>query len=69
MVEAAQIEAIERATLAAVAPEEVLEIDSWLIGLDPGSIRRAASAYLCDMIFPPNPPFSTASRPPMPNGA
>lgn len=44
MTDAAQVEAIERATLAAVAPEEVLEIDGWLIGLDPGSIRRAASA-------------------------
>ncbi|CAN5864610.1 GNAT family N-acetyltransferase [soil metagenome] len=44
MVGSAQIEAIERATLAAVAPEEVLEIDGWLIGLDPGSIRRASSA-------------------------
>ncbi|WP_421931626.1 GNAT family N-acetyltransferase [Phenylobacterium sp.] len=44
MIEAAQIEAIERATLAAVAPEEVLEIEGWLVGLDPGSIRRAASA-------------------------
>ena len=44
MVGAAQVEAIERATLAAVAPEEVLEIEGWLVGLDPGSIRRAASA-------------------------
>jgi ribosomal protein S18 acetylase RimI-like enzyme len=41
---AADVEAIERATLAAVAPEEVLEIGGWLVGLDPGSIRRAASA-------------------------
>jgi GNAT superfamily N-acetyltransferase len=40
----ADIESIERATLAAVAPEEVLEIGGWLVGLDPGSIRRAASA-------------------------
>ncbi len=44
MIEADQVEAIERATLAAVAPEEVLEIEGWLVGLDPGSIRRAASA-------------------------
>ena len=41
---AADIESIERATLAAVAPEEVLEIGGWLVGLDPGTIRRAASA-------------------------
>ena len=44
MIQPAEIEAIERATLAAVAPEEVLEIGGWLVGLDPGSIRRAASA-------------------------
>lgn len=39
-----EVEAIERATLTAVAPREVLEIDGWLVGLDPGTIRRAASA-------------------------
>ena len=44
MIDPADIEAIERATLAAVAPEAVLELEDWLIGLDPGSIRRAASA-------------------------
>lgn len=44
MILPADIEAIERATLAAVAPEEMLEIDGWLVGLDPGTIRRAASA-------------------------
>jgi ribosomal protein S18 acetylase RimI-like enzyme len=38
------IEAIERATLEAVSPAHALEIDGWLVGLDPGSIRRAASA-------------------------
>jgi N-acetylglutamate synthase len=40
----ATVEAIERATLAAVAPQTMLEIDGWLVGLDPGTIRRAASA-------------------------
>lgn len=44
MIAPIDIEDIERATLAAVAPEEVLRIDGWLVGLDPGSIRRAASA-------------------------
>lgn len=39
-----EVEAIERATLAAVAPEEVLEIGGWLVGLDRGTIRRGASA-------------------------
>lgn len=38
------IEAIERATLAAVAPREVSEIDGWLVALEPGTIRRAKSA-------------------------
>jgi N-acetylglutamate synthase len=38
------IETIERATLAAVAPDEVLETDGWLAGLDGGTIGRARSA-------------------------
>jgi len=38
------VEAIERATLAAVAPDHVLEIDGWLVGIDGGTIRRARSA-------------------------
>lgn len=40
----ADVEAIERATVAAVAPREVLEIGGWLLALNPGTIRRAASA-------------------------
>ena len=40
----AEIEAIERATAAAVTPREVLEIGDWLVSLDPGTIRRANSA-------------------------
>ena len=40
----ADVEAIERATVAAVAPCEVLEIGGWLVALDPGTIRRAGSA-------------------------
>lgn len=44
MVTSADVEAIERATAAAVAPREVLEIGDWLITLDPGTIRRANSA-------------------------
>lgn len=51
----ADIEAIERATLAAVAPEELLEIDGWLVGLDPGSIRRAASAVPLNHSLPADP--------------
>lgn len=38
------VEAIERATLSAVSPREVLELDGWLVALDPGTIRRAGSA-------------------------
>ncbi|MDF2901044.1 MAG: GCN5-related N-acetyltransferase [Phenylobacterium sp.] len=38
------VEAIERATVAAVAPREVLEIGGWLVAIDPGTIRRAGSA-------------------------
>lgn len=41
---AADIEAIERATLAAVAPERVEAIDGWLLPLDPGTVGRAHSA-------------------------
>ena len=40
----ADVEAIERATVAAVAPHEVLEIAGWLVALNAGTIRRAASA-------------------------
>jgi hypothetical protein len=31
------IEAIERATLSAVAPAEVAEIGGWIVALDPGA--------------------------------
>lgn len=40
----ADVEAIERATVAAVAPHEVLEIAGWLVALNARTIRRAASA-------------------------
>lgn len=50
----ADIESIERATLAAIAPEEVREIGGWLVGLDPGSIRRAASAVPLAHDLPPD---------------
>jgi N-acetylglutamate synthase len=38
------VEAIERDTVAAVAPPGVLEIDGWLVPLDNGTIGRAKSA-------------------------
>jgi GNAT superfamily N-acetyltransferase len=39
-----EIASIERATLAAVSPAEVIDLGDWLVALDPGTIRRAASA-------------------------
>jgi GNAT superfamily N-acetyltransferase len=42
--DAADIESLERATVAAIAPPEVLEIGGWLVALDDGSISRAKSA-------------------------
>lgn len=36
--------AIERATVAAVAPAKVVELDDWVVALDPGTIGRAHSA-------------------------
>ena len=41
---AADIEAIERATLAAVAPQDVVEIPGWLLPFDTGTVGRAHSA-------------------------
>ena len=38
------IEAIERATLAAVPPERTQELPGWLLGLDGGTVGRAHSA-------------------------
>jgi ribosomal protein S18 acetylase RimI-like enzyme len=38
------VEGVERATISAVAPREVIEIGGWLVALDPGTIRRAGSA-------------------------
>lgn len=39
-----EVEAIERATVAAVAPRALAEIGGWIVAMDPGTIRRAASA-------------------------
>lgn len=38
------VDAIERATLVAVAPDEILELDGWLVAFNEGTIRRACSA-------------------------
>lgn len=40
----ADIESLERATVAAVAPPEVLELSGWLVAIDDGGISRAKSA-------------------------
>jgi GNAT superfamily N-acetyltransferase len=37
-------EALERATLAAVPPQEMVALDGWLVALDPGTVGRAHSA-------------------------
>jgi GNAT superfamily N-acetyltransferase len=42
--EPAEVEALERDTVAAVAPPQVLEIAGWLVPLDDGTIGRAKSA-------------------------
>lgn len=41
---AADIEAIERATLTAVAPERVESLEGWLLPMDHGTVGRAHSA-------------------------
>lgn len=44
LLNAADIEAIERATLSAVAPERIESQDGWLLPMDPGTVGRAYSA-------------------------
>lgn len=39
-----EIESLERATLAAVPPQELVELDGWLLGIDDGTVGRAHSA-------------------------
>jgi GNAT superfamily N-acetyltransferase len=43
-VDPAEVEAVERDTVAAVAPPQTLEIGGWLVPLDNGTIGRAKSA-------------------------
>ncbi len=38
------VEAVERATLAAVPPRAVVELDDWLVAIDDGTVGRARSA-------------------------
>ncbi|MBK8742147.1 MAG: GNAT family N-acetyltransferase [Betaproteobacteria bacterium] len=40
----ADIEAIERATVAAVAPQAIEELDGWLLAFDTGAVNRAKCA-------------------------
>lgn len=47
-----EIESIERATLAAVSPEAVEELEGWLLPYDGGTVSRAHSAVpLCHAAF------------------
>jgi predicted GNAT family acetyltransferase len=38
------VESLERATVAAVAPRAVEQVDGWLLAFDPGTVNRARSA-------------------------
>ncbi|MGZ5846098.1 MAG: GNAT family N-acetyltransferase [Ramlibacter sp.] len=38
------IDTLERATLAAVPPQQLVALEGWLVALDPGTVRRAHSA-------------------------
>lgn len=40
----ADVQAIERATLAAMVPERLEMLDGWLVALSPGTVRRTSSA-------------------------
>jgi len=51
------VEAIERATFAAVPPQRVLELPGWLAGLDDGTVGRAHSAVPLRHEQPPNLPL------------
>lgn len=42
--DAADVEAIERATISAVAPREAIELPGWIVPFDDGAISRAKSA-------------------------
>lgn len=53
--DAGDIEALERATVAAVAPPEVAEFDGWLAAFDDGAISRAKSAVPLSQTASPEP--------------
>lgn len=44
MIAPGDVEAIERATIAALSPEAVLEVGGWLVALGAGAARRSKSA-------------------------
>src|SRR5262249_47775311 len=57
------IEAIERATCAAVVPEAIEELDGWLLGFDSGTVGRAKSAApLAHRAHPPEVVDAIAAR-------
>jgi ribosomal protein S18 acetylase RimI-like enzyme len=57
---AEDIEAIERATLAAVPPATLEEAHGWLLGLDGGTVGRAHSAVPLRHDLPPDAPVLQA---------
>lgn len=46
------VESIERATVAAVAPRECLELAGWLLAFDDGAVNRARSAVPLSHVAP-----------------
>jgi len=57
-VEAADVARFERATVAGVAPRQVLEADGWILALDAGPMGRACSA--APLSHDPPPPLTPA---------
>ncbi len=66
------VESLERATLAAVPPQRLLEVEGWLVALDDGTVGRAHSAapirharMTADAVAPVQLVFAEAGRVPV----
>src|SRR3954471_7472315 len=62
MMNHADLEAIERATVAAVAPTSVEELEGWLLPFDSGVIGRAKSAVPLRHDHSPRAPIGEIER-------